>query len=178
VWLSITIPAKIGIPTSAGACYTYGVDDAFWMRLALEEAALAILHDDVPVGAVAVLEGRVIGRGHNRREADRDPTAHAEIIALREASRAINHWRLDGLTLYCTLEPCAMCAGAMILARLPRLVYAASDPKAGAGGSIMDLLSHPRLNHHVTVEAGVLAEESSALLVGFFGRLRASGQRH
>ncbi len=113
----MALPAKIGIPTLAGACYTYLVDDAFWIRLALEEAALAILHDDVPVGAIAVLDGRVIGRGHNRREADRDPTAHAEIIALREASRAVNHWRLDGVTLYCTLEPCAMCAGAMILAR-------------------------------------------------------------
>lgn len=169
---------KIGIHRTASACYTFSVDDAFWMRLALEEAALAVLHDDVPVGAIAVLDGQIIGRGHNRREADHDPTAHAEIIALREASQSIDHWRLDDVTLYCTLEPCAMCAGAMILARLPRLVYGASDPKAGAGGSVIDLLSHPRLNHHVSIETGVLAEESSALLVSFFGRLRASGQRH
>jgi tRNA(adenine34) deaminase len=154
------------------------MDDASWMRLALEEASLAPTHEDVPVGAVAVLEGKVIGRGHNRREVDRDPTAHAEMVAMREASRAINHWRLDGVTLYCTLEPCAMCAGAMILARLPRLVFATADPKAGAGGSIMDLLNHPQLNHHVAVEQGLMAEEAALLLVQFFGKLRASGQRH
>lgn len=154
------------------------MDDAAWMRLALEEAARAPLHEDVPVGAVAVLEGQVIGRGRNRREIDHDPTAHAEMQALRQASQAINHWRLDGVTLYCTLEPCAMCAGAMVLARLPRLVYATADPKAGAGGSVLDVLRHPRLNHHVQVESGLLAEEAAALLVGFFARLRAAGQRH
>src|SRR5258708_27773240 len=123
------------------------MDDADWMRLALEEAALAELHSDVPVGAIAVLNGQVIGRGHNRREIDRDPTAHAEIIAMRAASRAVNHWRLDGVTLYGTLEPCAMCAGAMVLARLPLLVYATADPKAGAGGGWLALLKHPRLHH-------------------------------
>jgi tRNA(adenine34) deaminase len=154
------------------------MDDAAWMRLALEEAALALAHEDVPVGAIAVLQGEVIGRGHNRREVDRDPSAHAEMLALRDASRKINHWRLDGVTLYCTLEPCAMCAGVMVLARLPRLVYATADPKAGMGGSILDLLNHPRLNHHVNVEQGVMAAEAAALLVEFFGRLRASGQRH
>ena len=153
-------------------------DDAAWMRLALEEAALASEHDDVPVGAVAVLQGQVIGRGHNRREIDRDPAAHAELIALRQASQAVNHWRLDGVTLYATLEPCAMCAGLMVLARLPRLVYATADPKAGAGGSVIDLLHHPRLNHHVLVEHGLMAEEAAALLVGFFAKLRAAGQRH
>ena len=152
--------------------------DVVWMRLALHEATLALEHDDVPVGAIAVLNDQVIGRGHNRREIDRDPTAHAEIIALREASRAISHWRLDGVTLYCTLEPCTMCAGAMVLARLPRLVYATSDPKAGAGGSIMDILNHPKLNHHVHIEQGLLAEEAANLLVSFFGKLRAWGQRH
>ncbi|MCC7451007.1 MAG: nucleoside deaminase [Anaerolineae bacterium] len=154
------------------------MDDTDWMRLALDEAALALTHDDVPVGAIAVLNGQVIGRGHNRREIDRDPSAHAEMIALREASQAIHHWRLDGVTLYCTLEPCAMCAGAMVLARLPRLVYATHDPKAGAGGSVMDILNHPRLNHHVAVEHGLLADEAAVLLVGFFARLRAAGQRH
>ena len=154
------------------------MDDAAWMRLALEEAALAPLHADVPVGAVAVFDGRVIGRGRNRREIDRDPTAHAEMVALREASRALHHWRLDGVTLYCTLEPCAMCAAAMVLARLPRLVFGADDPKAGAGGSVMDILNHPRLNHHVSVDKGVLVEECAALLVEFFARLRAEGQRH
>ncbi len=154
------------------------MDDAEWMRLALEEAALAVIHDDVPVGAIAVLQGEVIGRGHNRREVDRDPSAHAELIALREASRMINHWRLDGVTLYSTLEPCTMCAGAMVLARLPRLVYAARDPKAGAAGSVIDILSHPKMNHHVIVEQGVLAQEAAALLISFFARLRAAGQRH
>ena len=154
------------------------MDEVAWMRLALEEAALAVAHEDVPVGAIAVLRGEVIGRGHNRREADRDPTAHAEMIALREASQAIQHWRLDDVTLYCTLEPCAMCAGAMVLARLPRLVFATNDPKAGAGGSIIELLNHPRLNHHVSVTQGILAEEAAALLVAFFARLRAEGQRH
>ncbi|MFN7209523.1 MAG: tRNA adenosine(34) deaminase TadA [Aggregatilineales bacterium] len=153
------------------------MDDVAWMRLALAEAQRAALHGDVPVGAVAVHEGRLIGRGRNRREVDRDPTAHAELIALREASRALRHWRLDGVTLYCTLEPCAMCAGAMVLARLPRLVYAADDPKAGAAGSVLDILQHPRLNHRVQVERGVLAEQAAALLVGFFARLRAEGQR-
>jgi tRNA(adenine34) deaminase len=154
------------------------MDDTDWMRLALEEAALATLHEDVPVGALAVLNGEIVGRGHNRREVDRDPTAHAEIIAMREASRVMRHWRLDGVTLYCTLEPCAMCAGAMVLARLPRLVYATTDPKAGAGGSVMDILNHPRLNHHVAVESGLLATDAAVLLVNFFAALRASGQRH
>jgi tRNA(adenine34) deaminase len=154
------------------------MDDAAWMRLALAEAELALAHNDVPVGAVAVLRGEVIGRGHNRREIDRDPTAHAEVLAMREASRAIQHWRLDDVTLYCTLEPCAMCAGAMVLARLPRLVYATTDPKAGAGGSIMNLLVHERLNHHVVVEHGLYAAESAKLLVEFFGKLRAAGHRH
>jgi len=154
------------------------MDDAGWMCLALAEAARAEMHGDVPVGAIAVLDGTIVGRGRNRREIDCDPTAHAEMQALRQAARAIGHWRLDGVTLYCTLEPCAMCAGAMVLARLPRLVYATKDPKAGAGGSVMDILNHPSLNHHVIVEDGVLAAQAAALLVGFFGKLRAAGQRH
>ena len=131
----------------------------------------------MPIGAVAVRDGDVIARGRNRREADGDATAHAEMVAIREASRVIGHWRLEGVTLYCTLEPCAMCAGAMVLARLPRLVFGAFDPKAGAGGSVMDLLAHPRLNHRVEVVSGVLAEESATLLVGFFAALRAQGQK-
>ncbi len=153
------------------------MDDITWMRLALDEARKAAEHDDVPIGAVAVRAGEVIARGHNRREADGDATAHAELIAIREASRAIGHWRLEGVTLYCTLEPCAMCAGAMVLARLPRLVFGASDPKAGAGGSVMDLLAHPRLNHRVEVTGGVLAEECAELIVAFFAALRAQGQK-
>ena len=149
------------------------------MRLALEEARRALEHADVPVGAVAVLEGQVIGIGRNRREADQDPTAHAEMMAIRQAAAHIGHWRLEGVTLYCTLEPCAMCAGAMVLARLPRLVYATADPKAGAAGSIMNLLDHPRLNHHVDVTriGEPFAGEAAQLLVAFFAMLRAQGQK-
>ncbi len=154
------------------------IDDEAMMRAALDEATLALEHRDVPVGAVAVLNGQIIGRGHNRREIDRDPTAHAEMIALRQASLTVQHWRLDDVTLYCTLEPCAMCAGAMVLARLPRLVYATADPTAGAGGSILDLLNHPKLNHHVSVECGLFAEDAAGLLVSFFAARRAAGHRH
>jgi tRNA(adenine34) deaminase len=148
-----------------------------WMREALNEAAHAAALGDIPVGAVAVLDGRVIGRGHNRKEYTGDPTAHAEMIALREAAQAVGGWRLIGVTLYCTLEPCPMCAGAMVQARLPRVVWAADDPKAGAGGSIMDLLRHERLNHRVEVIRGVLAEEARAQLAAFFEELRARGER-
>ncbi len=150
--------------------------DRKWMRLALSEAESALAADDVPIGAVAVRQGAVIGRGYNRREADKDPTAHAEIIAIREAAAALGRWRLDEVTLYCTLEPCSMCAGAMVLARLPRLVYAAGDPKAGAAGSIIDITRHHRLNHHVHVESGLYAEEAAELLRAFFRRLRAQSQ--
>jgi tRNA(adenine34) deaminase len=148
-----------------------------WMRQALDEAAKAAALGDVPIGAVAVRDGVVVGRGHNRKEHDRDPTAHAEMIALREAARTLGGWRLVGVTLYCTLEPCAMCAGAMVQARLPRLVWAADDPKAGAGGSVLDLLRHPALNHAVEVERGVLAEQAQAQLQSFFEGLRAQGKK-
>jgi tRNA(adenine34) deaminase len=153
------------------------VNDEFWMQMALEEARKAPQHEDVPIGAVAVLNGEIIAQAHNRREIDHDPTAHAEILALREASHVIGHWRLEGVTLYCTLEPCAMCAGAMVLARLPELVFAASDPKAGAGGSVMDLLHHSSLNHQVEVRSGVLMEQASAEIVEFFAELRSQGQK-
>ncbi len=153
------------------------MDDLTWMRVALDEARRAREHGDVPIGAVAVRDGAILARAHNRREADGDATAHAELIAIREASRILGHWRLEGVTLYCTLEPCAMCAGAMVLARLPRLVYGAPDPKAGAGGSVLDLLNHPQLNHRVEVTGGVLAEECAALIVEFFAELRAQGQK-
>ena len=142
------------------------------MREALAEARRAAQQGDIPVGAVAVREGQVVGRGHNRREHDRDPTAHAEIIALRQAAQTLGGWRVVGVTLYATLEPCAMCAGAAVQARLPRLVWAADDPKAGAGGSVIDLLNHSRLNHRVEVTRGVLADESAALLQEFFAGLR------
>ncbi|HHN94125.1 MAG TPA: nucleoside deaminase [Anaerolineae bacterium] len=142
------------------------------MREALAEAHRALAHGDVPIGAVAVRDGAIVGRGHNRKEADRDPTAHAEIIALREAARTLGGWRLVGVTLYCTLEPCPMCAGAMLSARLPRLVYGADDPKMGAAGSVVELLREPRFNHRVAVTRGVLAEESLVLLSRFFAGLR------
>ena len=144
------------------------------MRCALAEAERALGHGDVPVGAVAVSDGTIIGRGHNRKEADRDPTAHAEMIALREAAKALGGWRLAGVTLYCTLEPCPMCAGAMLSARLDRLVYGADDAKAGAAGSVVELLRDPRLNHRVRVTRGLLADEGQALLARFFGQLRSS----
>jgi len=142
------------------------------MREALSEAGQALAHGDVPVGAVAVRGEVIVGRGHNRKEADADPTAHAEMIALREAARALDGWRLVGVTLYCTLEPCPMCAGAMVTARLPRLVYGADDPKVGAAGSLVELLRDSRFNHQVAVTRGVLAEESQALLERFFAGLR------
>jgi tRNA(adenine34) deaminase len=153
------------------------MDDTFWMRHALDEARRATEHHDVPIGAIAVRHGEIIAQAHNRREIDGDATAHAEMLVIREVSRVIGHWRLEDVTLYCTLEPCAMCAGAMILARLPRLVYGTPDPKAGAGGSVLDLLNHPQLNHRVEVHGGVLAEDAAALLVNFFAALRAEGQK-
>ena len=148
------------------------MNDYDYMRLALAEAEKAIAANDVPIGAIAVCKGEIIGRGYNRREADHDPTAHAEMIAIRQAARRLNHWRLDGVTIYCTLEPCAMCAGAMVLARLPRLVYATVEPKTGAAGSIMDVLRHPQLNHRVDVSGGLLADEASEQLRRFFEKLR------
>ncbi len=138
------------------------------MRLALREAERALEHDDVPVGAVVARGGEVIGAGHNERQLRQDPTAHAEVLALREASRAVGSWRVLDATLYVTLEPCAMCAGAIVLARVPRVVYATTDPKAGAAGSVMDVLAHPRLNHRPEVVPDVLAPESAELIVGFF----------
>lgn len=153
------------------------MDDSHWMHLALQEARAALAYEDVPVGAVAIRDNVVIATGRNQRELDQDPTAHAEMIAIRAAARVVGHWRLDGVTLYCTLEPCAMCAGAMVLARLPRLVFATTDPKAGAGGSVMDIINHPRLNHRVDVTQGVMREEAATLLVDFFKRLRAEGQK-
>jgi tRNA(adenine34) deaminase len=152
-------------------------DDIKWMRVALAEAERALEHEDVPIGAIAVHNGEIIGRGYNRREADQDPTAHAEMIAMRQAADVIGYWRLEDVTLYCTLEPCAMCAGAMVLARLPRLVYATTDPKAGAAGSIMDITRHHQLNHQVTVEHGIFADEAAEKIRGFFRKLRAQGQK-
>jgi len=142
------------------------------MRLALREAVRAIEHDDVPIGAVIVRAGEVIGSGHNERELRADPTAHAEMIALREAARTLGSWRVLDSVMYVTLEPCAMCAGAIVLARLPRLVFGATDPKAGAAGSVLDVLDEPRLNHRPQVESGLLAEDCADLLRAFFAPRR------
>jgi tRNA(adenine34) deaminase len=146
--------------------------DEYFMRLALREAARAGEQGDVPIGAVVVRGGEVIAAGRNERELRQDPTAHAEVLALREAATAVGNWRVLEATLYVTLEPCAMCAGAIVLARVPRVVYGASDPKAGAAGSVLDVLSEPRLNHRPEVEGGVLGEECGDLLSGFFASRR------
>ncbi len=142
------------------------------MRAALAEAESAAEHDDVPIGAVVARDGAVLAAAGNERELRRDPTAHAEILALRAAAEALGGWRLPDTTLYVTLEPCAMCAGAIVLARVPRVVYAAPDPKAGAAGSVLNVLAEPRLNHRPEVEAGVLADEAAALLRAFFATRR------
>ncbi len=142
------------------------------MRLALEQAQAAGTLGEVPIGAVVVRDGVVIGRGYNLRETQRDPTAHAEIIAIREAAHTLSAWRLTGCTLYVTVEPCPMCAGALILGRLDRLVYGTPDPKAGAVTSLYQLLDDDRLNHRMAVTAGVLADDCAAILRDFFQQLR------
>src|SRR5437763_9076254 len=146
--------------------------DEYFMRLAIREALQALDHDDVPIGAVVVHNGEVIGTGHNERELREDPTAHAELIALREAARTLGSWRVLDSVIYITLEPCAMCAGAIVLARLPRVVFGARDPKAGAAGSVVDVLREPRLNHCPEVAVGLLARECGELLSGFFASRR------
>jgi tRNA(adenine34) deaminase len=148
-------------------------DDDRWMADALTEARLAADAGEVPVGAVVVREGAVIARANNRTLRDQDPTAHAESLAIRDAAAEVGSWRLNGCTLYVTLEPCAMCAGAIVLARLDRVVFGAWDPKAGMAGSIVDLLRHPKLNHRPEVRAGVRERECSALLTEFFRARRA-----
>ncbi|MET0341422.1 MAG: tRNA adenosine(34) deaminase TadA [Polyangiales bacterium] len=149
------------------------MSDEDFMREAIAEAARASARGEVPVGAVAVLDGRVIGRGHNLRETARDPSAHAELIAMRAAAAYTSSWRLVGVTLYITLEPCPMCAGAIVNARVPRVVYGADDPKAGAVRTLYRLLEDARLNHRADVLPGVLAEECAGQLKGFFSAVRA-----
>ena len=169
------------LPRQGGACYNGLVvselhltkqEDELWMALALEQAEQAASLGEVPVGAVAVLDDQVIGRGFNRKESDNDPTAHAELIAIKEAAAHLSNWRLIGVTLYSTLEPCPMCAGAMIQARLERLVYGAKDIRFGADGSILDVLSDPSFNHRVIVVSGVLETMTAQLMRDFFHRLR------
>jgi len=142
--------------------------DATWMAEALAEARKAAAEGEVPIGAVVVVDGRIVGRGRNARETRLDPTAHAEVLALQEAARSLHRWRLTGAMVYATLEPCPMCAGALVNARVDRLVYAVPDPKAGAAGTLFDVLRDPRLNHRVEVVSGVMAEECGELLSSFF----------
>ncbi|HVT15860.1 MAG TPA: tRNA adenosine(34) deaminase TadA [Thermoanaerobaculia bacterium] len=149
------------------------LDDRVWMTEALAEARWAESVGEVPIGAVVVRGGEVLGRGHNRRETDRDPLAHAELLAIRQAAARLGSWRLAGCTLYATLEPCPMCAGALVASRIDRLVYGAADPKAGYCGSLGNLVQDTRLNHRLAVTGGVLAEESAALLRAFFALLRS-----
>ena len=150
-----------------------------WMRLALAEAEIARSLGDAPIGCLIVHDpsGAIVGRGYNRREFDRDPTAHAEIVALRAAGQAVKHWRLLDCTLYVTLEPCPMCAGAIVNARVPRLVYGCTDPKAGAVRTLFQICDDPRLNHRVEVSGGVLAEECAQMLREFFRAQRALGKK-
>lgn len=143
------------------------------MGLALDEGATAVLHRDVPIGAVVLRDGEVIAQRHNERERLGDPTAHAEILALRDAAEVVGGWRLDGTVLVVTIEPCPMCAGALMAARVDQVVFGAPDPKAGACGSLYNLCVDPRLNHEARVVAGVRAEEAAALITGFFEELRA-----
>ncbi len=143
------------------------------MRLALREAERALEHADVPIGAIIVHAGEVIGSGHNERELRGDPTAHAELIALREAARSLGTWRVLDAVMYITLEPCAMCAGGIVLARVPRVIFGAPDAKAGAAGSVLNVLDEPRLNHRPQVESGLLAEECAQLLRAFFAPRRS-----
>lgn len=142
------------------------------MEAAIEQARRAAGAGDVPIGAVIVHDGVIIAAAGNQREADLDPTAHAEILAIREAAGVLGGWRLPGTTLYVTLEPCAMCAGAIVLARIPRVVFGAKDAKAGAAGSVLDVLAEPELNHHPQVTGGVLADQCGRLLTGFFAARR------
>lgn len=150
--------------------------DHVWMQFALDEAEDALNRDEVPVGAVVVLEERIIGRGHNRVITDHDPTAHAEIVALRDAAQTVGNYRLVGATLYVTIEPCAMCAGALINARIKRLVYGARDEKAGAVESVFEICTDPRLNHQLEVEGGVLEPECRQIIQSFFRQKRADSQ--
>ncbi len=153
------------------------LQDEHFMRAAIRQAVDALDHDDVPVGAVIVLDGRIIARGHNQRELLSDPTAHAEMLAITAAAEAVGSWRLDGCTLYVTLEPCPMCAGAIVQARLPRLVYGATDPKAGACESLYTITTDARLNHRLETVGGVFADEAADLLRTFFAQQRALGKK-
>ena len=164
-----------GSPNDTSSTAPAPLTDDAAMALALAEAAAAVDHGDVPVGAVALVDGRVVASRHNERERTGDPTAHAELLALVDAAAAVGSWRLGQVTLVVTLEPCPMCAGALVAARVGRLVFGAADPKAGACGSLYNLCADPRLNHEVPVSAGIRADEAAGLLTAFFGDRRAGG---
>ena len=166
-----------GEPFADASTISRPSDDERFMREAFEEGRLAAGHGDVPIGATIVREGTVIARAGNRREVDADPTAHAEVLAIREAARALGRWRLSDCALYVTVEPCAMCAGAAVLARIARLVYAATDPKAGAVDTLLALGKDARFNHRFEVSSGARAREAAARLQQFFARLRSEGQK-
>jgi len=171
-----SLPGSPGCPiraeSRAGKKLAYMKDDDYWMGLALQAASKAGLRNEVPIGAVIVRDGKVLGSGYNLRESHQDPAAHAELIAIRRAAQRTRNWRLTGATLYVTLEPCIMCMGASILARIDRLVYGCPDPKAGAAGTLYDLSCDSRLNHRFIVESGVRGAECAALLSDFFRELR------
>lgn len=149
--------------------------DEHCMQIAINEAQKAAAIGEVPIGAIIIHEGEIVGRGYNRRETDRDPTAHAEMIAIREASQRLGGWRLMNATLYVTLEPCPMCAGAIVQSRISRVVYGAADPKAGCAGTLLNLLQEERFNHQVQVDGGILSDACGQMLKQFFSQLR---QRH
>ena len=148
------------------------------MKLAIEEAKKAWKMDEVPIGAIVVYKGEVIGRGHNLRENEQSPSAHAEMLAIQEASEYLNSWRLEDTTLYVTLEPCVMCSGAIVMSRIPHVIYGASDPKGGCSGSLMNLIEDTRFNHRSTVERGILAEECGEMLRTFFKEKRAKKKQN
>jgi tRNA(adenine34) deaminase len=176
VAISAGVPASLPLGLPAGLPERAAADEGF-MRLALEQAGLARAEGEVPVGAVVVKDGEVIAVGYNQPIGRHDPSAHAEIMALRAAGEKLGNYRLPGCAMYVTLEPCAMCSGAMMHARLARVVYAASDPKTGVCGSVLDLFAHAVLNHHTEVAGGVLADEASAMLKAFFAERRAAARR-
>lgn len=168
-----SLSSEMDLFWSANVSSRFFPRDGYFMRLALREAERALEHDDVPVGAVIVRDNEVVGSGHNERETRADPTAHAELLALRDAARTLGTWRILDAVIYVTLEPCAMCAGAIVLARLPRVIFGAKDVKAGAAGSVLDVLGEPRLNHRPQVQSGLLAQECADLLRDFFAPRRS-----
>src|SRR3954471_21527468 len=175
VWIAVTRLRGRKLPDTCARMIgerAFRSADTAMMRLALSQSERASAHGDVPIGAVIARDGQVLAEAGNERELRGDPTAHAEVLALRAAANRLGGWRIADATIYVTLEPCAMCAGAIVLARVPRVVYAATDPKAGAAGSVLDVLGESRLNHRPDVAAGLLADESAALLRGFFGTRR------